>query len=57
MFGAGLPITLQNKDRLEPSLTIWLSLYDVICGGLEGKNTPIYGFDIDSLLQYENYSQ
>ena len=20
---------------------------------LEGKNTPIYGFDIDSLLQYE----
>ena len=33
MFGGGLPVELQNKDRLEPSFTVLLSLYDVILGG------------------------
>ena len=37
MFGAGLPVALQNKVRLEPSFTVWLSLYDVIPGGTERK--------------------
>ena len=37
MFGAGLPVELQNKFRSEPSFTIWLSLYDVILGGTERK--------------------
>ena len=37
MFEAGLPVELQNKVRLEPSLTVWLSLYDVILGGTESK--------------------
>ena len=33
MFGGGLPVELQNKDRLEPSFTVLLSLNDVIHGG------------------------
>ena len=37
MFGAGLPVALQNKLRLEPSFTVWLSLYDVNLGGTERK--------------------
>ena len=37
MFGAGLPVELQNKVRLKPSFTIWLSLYDVTVGGTERK--------------------
>ena len=37
MFGAGLPVALQNKLRLEPSVTVWLSLYDVNLGGTERK--------------------
>ena len=37
MFGAGLPVALQNNVRLEPSFTVWLSLYDVIPGGTERK--------------------
>ena len=37
MFGAGLPVELQNKFRSEPSFTIRLSLYDVILGGTERK--------------------
>ena len=37
MFGAGLPVAMQNKLRLEPSFTVWLSLYDVNLGGTERK--------------------
>ena len=37
MFGAGLPVALQNKFRLEPSITVWLSLYEVILVGTERK--------------------
>ena len=37
MFGAGLLVALQNKVTLEPSFTVWLSLYDVIPGGTERK--------------------
>ena len=32
MFGAGLPVVLQNKIRLEPSVTVWLLLAVVILG-------------------------
>ena len=37
MFGAGLPVALQNKFRLEPLITVWLSLYEVILVGTERK--------------------
>ena len=37
MFGVGLPVALQNKFRLEPSITLWLSLYEVILVGTEWK--------------------
>ena len=37
MFGAGLPVALQNKLRLEPLFTVWLSLHDVNLGGTERK--------------------
>lgn len=37
IFGAGLPVALQNKVRFEPSFTIWLLQYDVILGGTERK--------------------
>ena len=32
MFGAGLPVVLQNKIRLEPSVTAWSLLTVVILG-------------------------
>ena len=37
MFGAGLPVALQNRFRLEPSITVWLSLYKVILDETERK--------------------
>ena len=32
MFGAGLPVVLQSKIRLEPSITVWSLLTVVILG-------------------------
>ena len=32
MFGAGLPVVLQNKIRLEPSVRVWVLLAVVILG-------------------------
>ena len=37
MFGAGLPVALQNRVRSEPSFTVLLALCDVILGGTERK--------------------
>ena len=37
MFGSGLPVELQNKVRLEPSFTVWLSLREIFPGGTERK--------------------
>ena len=37
MFGSGLPVELQNKVRLKPSSTVWLSLCKIFPGGTERK--------------------
>ena len=32
MFEAGLPVVLQNKIKIEPSVTVWLLLAVVVLG-------------------------
>ena len=59
MFGAGLPVVLQNKIRLEPSVTVWSSLAVVILGEATKKENQnlqltlvatIYFFSLTALI-------
>lgn len=56
--GAGLPVALQDKYRTEPSVTVLLSLGEVIPGGTERKETwlTINGFGVVSSLQGQTSS-